>query len=250
MTVTQTTFHDALLDGARAVPAGLSDGRGRPAGNRFSVYRNNVALSLTEALEVGFPAVRALLGQDAFRDIAGIFLRRHPPRTPMLMFYGAEFADFLAGFVPLQHLEYLPDLARLEQALRAAYHAADADPIDPAELQALPPDTLAATRLRLAPSLCLLRSSWPVHGLWRQAVEGQPAPEMHPQDTLILRPGYDPEAMVLPAGAAAFIAALHAGQPLAEAAEAGQTEAAQFDLSGALGLLLSGHAITAIQVGD
>ncbi|MCR9114506.1 MAG: DNA-binding domain-containing protein, partial [Rhodobacteraceae bacterium] len=102
MIVDQTEFHDALLDAARTVPEGLQDGQGRPAGNRFSVYRNNVAVSLTEALEVSFPAIVKLIGEENFKKVAGLFLRRHPPTTPMIMYYGAEFPAFLEPFEPLQ----------------------------------------------------------------------------------------------------------------------------------------------------
>ena len=45
--------------------AGVSAGAGRPAGRRYAVYLNNVAVSLTEALATGFPAVAALLGEES-----------------------------------------------------------------------------------------------------------------------------------------------------------------------------------------
>ena len=44
---------------------------------------------------------------------AGIFLRQHPPSSPLMMFYGEAFPEFLAGMQQLSHLGYLPDVARL-----------------------------------------------------------------------------------------------------------------------------------------
>ena len=43
--VTQTQFVTALLDPEAATPEGLLGPNNAPAGKRFSVYRNNVAVS-------------------------------------------------------------------------------------------------------------------------------------------------------------------------------------------------------------
>ena len=244
MSVGQTDFRAALLDASVPTPAGLVDPEGRPAGKRFDVYRNNVAVSLTEALKTAFPVIHKLLGDENYNGIAGIFLRRHPPTSPMMMFYGAAFPDFLAGFEPLQHLGYLADVARVEQALRHSYHAGDAAAIDPARLQAMTPEALMAARLVFAPAMGLVRSTWPIHAIWQfNQPQGGPKPEMRPEDVLISRPDYDPTVSLLPPGGGAFVAALQSGETLAAAVEQATTDYDDFDLTTTLGLLLGGGCI-------
>ena len=247
MSVDQSGFHDALLDAATPAPEGLTDGHGRPAGKRFDIYRNNVAVSLTEALELSFPCVRRLIGEENFKRVAGVFLRRHPPRTPMLMQYGADFPAFLDGFAPLSHLGYLPDVARLEQALRLSYHAADATPADATQLARIPPEALADTRLVLTPAVRLVRSDWPVHAIWAFNMEDGPKPQPIAQDVLITRPALDPLMTVIDAGTAEFVAALINGETLGTAHQRATGAAADFDLAPALSLLLGGSAISKIQ---
>ncbi len=248
MTAGQSDFTRAVLDPDLAVPDGLTDPQGRPAGKRFAVYRNNVVVSLTEALEAAYPVVRKLVGEEFFRATAGVYLRQHPPGSALMMAYGAEFPEFLQTFPPAAGIAYLPDVARLERALRQSYHAADAAPVDPAMLQQMPSDRLMEARLRLAPALRLLRSDWPIHALWLANTRPDaPKPQMKPEDVLVVRPGYDPRPVLLGPGAAAFIAALHDGETLAAALEAAGEE---LDLAATLGQLLAGHAISRILEGD
>ena len=247
MIVDQTEFRTALLDPAHARPEGLTDGAGRAAGRRFDVYRNNVAVSLTEALETAFPVVRKLLGEQNFHTLAGVFLRQHPPSSPLMMFYGAAMPEFLASFEPTSKIGYLPGVARLELALREAYHAADANPIDPGGLQALAPDTLMARCIELAPSLRLVRSPWPVFAIWKFNTEaGAPKPKMEAQDVVILRQDLDPVPQLLPPGAGAFITSLLDGRPFGDANDAALSEHQDFDLAATLALLLGARAITSL----
>lgn len=252
MTLTrQTQFRRAILDPSQPAPPGLRDGHHAPAGRRFSVYRNNVAVSLTEALEQTFPVILTLIGEENFRAVAGVYLRAHPPASPILSRYGEGFPTFLERFEPLQHLGYLPDIARLERALVDSYHAADAAALDPAMFSATPAEALGNLTLTFAPAVRLLRSPWPIHGIWRfNAEDGAPQPPGEAQDVLVTRPGYDPMPRPLPGGGAALVAALAGGQTLGEALGAASREAPDFDLSPMLTLLLQDNALTGAQLKD
>ncbi|RKF16449.1 DUF2063 domain-containing protein [Roseovarius spongiae] len=244
MSAGQGIFRAAVLDPARPSPAGLSDGRGHAAGKRFDVYRNNVAVGLTEVLETGFPVIRKLIGEDRFSAVCGVFLRQSPPASPILSRYGDGFPAFLAGFEPLAHLRYLADVAALELAIRQSYHAADALPILPESLSAVPPERVDDLRLGLAPALRVVRSHWPIHDIWSyNTVENAPKPAPVAQDVLITRPEFDPAPQVLPPGGAGFIAALQQGATLGTAAEQAARDAPDFDLGEVLALLLAGNAI-------
>jgi hypothetical protein len=137
--MSQQEFRTALLDPEHPVPSGLTDPQGRPAGRRFNVYRNNVSVSLTEALRQAFPVVQKLVGEEFFTAMAQEHLRAHPPASPLMMFYGEAMPAFLSAFPPVAHLPYLADVARLELALRASYHAPDAVPSQPVVSHGLNP---------------------------------------------------------------------------------------------------------------
>ena len=246
MRVSQIDFRAALTDPGLPVPPGLTGPADAPAGRRFAVYRNNVAHSLAQALELAFPLVRRIVGEEFFRAMATEFARAHPPASPVLMFYGAAMPGFLGRFPPVAGLGYLPDAARLDLALRESYHAADCEPLGAGALQQ--GGDLMAARLTLAPALRMVRSRWPLHGIWRANFEpGAPQPRNAPEDILITRPGFDPVIAPLPPGGAYFIAALGRGEPLGAAILSPGTG---FDLGPTLGALLRGGAIAGINYGD
>lgn len=233
LNATQQAFADALLNPEAPVPDGVVDPEGRPAPKRFAVYRNNVTVSLMDALATAFPVVEKIVGNEFFAAMAAEFVRAHPPSSPLLMFYGEAFPGFLGEFEPVKHLAYLPDIASLEQLRRQAYHAMDAEPLGREFLAAVPPEALSTLRVTLHPAARILRSDHPVLSIWEWNRAGtQEQQHTLPEGgehILVTRPDLDVELRRLPVGGADFLEALQAGATLGDAAAAGASSPG-FDL--------------------
>jgi hypothetical protein len=230
----QSRFAAALIDWDRAVPVGVTSWtQDRPA-KRFSVYRNNVIGGLVEALAARFPAARRIVGEKFFAVMAREFVQRRPPTSPLLLTYGDGFADFVARFEPAGELAYLPDVIRLENALARAYHAADAAPLAPQDIAALPPDRLGDLVVEVHPSASVLRSAYPIVTIWAMNAgdaDVGPIEDRAGEDALVTRPDLKVLVHRLPAGGAIFLEHLCAGAPLRSAMEAAASQAPDFDLT-------------------
>ncbi|MDX8517452.1 HvfC/BufC N-terminal domain-containing protein [Mesorhizobium dulcispinae] len=244
----QHDFAKALLDAARATPPGLVGPDGLPSPRRFAVYRNNVVTGLIETLKENYPAVHRIVGDEFFRAMAGQFAITHPPRSPIMLDYGAGFPEFIDGFEPAATVPYLADVARIERAWIEAYHAADAEPLSAADLLAIDQDRLAQVRLALHPSLRVMQSRFPALTIWRMNIAGgEPAYvdlDAGGEDALIIRPGAEVRVHQIPMGAAALVRSLGAGGPVVAAAIAALEVTIHFDLSATLAGLIESGAFT------
>jgi hypothetical protein len=249
----QTDFASALLDPASPPPAGLTSWNGSDPAQRFGVYRNNVAVSLIDALAARFPVVQALVGEEFFRDMARVFVRSRPPRSRLLMDYGDDFPIFVEGFESAGSVPYLGDVARLESARTRAFHAADAPALGPDAFERVAATALHGLRVALHPSVRLLRSRFAIVSLWaahQGAFDIGAVDPFEPEDAIVLRPHLAVLTMRLPPGVACFLAVLQSGQPLAEVALAAAEETPAFDLSAALHLLMTSGAATSLSSPD
>ena len=218
---TLKNFVEALTDPARPAPAETLGRENRPDARRFAVYRNNVAVGLIGALEKRYPVTRRLVGDEFFRGLSRAFIAGNKPDSPVLILYGAGFADFLERFEPAREIPYLGDVARLENAWVEAYHAAEAKPLGLSDLAKIQPERLGELVFAFHSAARLLRLAHPAASIWAgHQSSGEPrAPERWaPEDALITRPDADVAVRILPDGGYAFAAALMAGVSLAEAA--------------------------------
>lgn len=163
--VMQGSFAHALLE--TELPAVDEHGR-------FNVYRNNLRITLRNALRTTFPAVEKLVGEDYFSALTLLYVERHPPRSPIMTEYGHDFAEFLSTFNPLSDYPYLADVARIEFARVQAYHAADTDSFRiESEASAIAALDISAM---LHPSVTVVVSENPALSIWRSQLEPDAAP--------------------------------------------------------------------------
>jgi hypothetical protein len=234
----QRAFAAAILTEEATPLAAIVKAGGIAAERRIQVYRNNSLITLGEALKATFPVVCRLVDERFFDYAARTFIQAHPPRQPRLAEYGDQFADFLAGFAPAQPLPYLADVARLEWAINAAYHAPDREPLQPAAIAALPADAYPGLIFTLDPASALLRSPYPVDELWRA---NRPDRDGSGVDLgagecrlLVHRIDDDVRLQRLSAGELAMSEALAAGRTLGDAFAAAVTEEPGFDATALL----------------
>lgn len=245
-------FAAALLARDSGCPAGLVAWNGSDPDRRFAIYRNNVIVSLIDALVDTFPVTQELVGEEFFRGMARLFVRDQPPDSPVLALYGGGFPDFIEQFPPAAGVPYLPDVARLEFLRVEACHAADAVPLTAADFSLLLADEagLPSTRFILHPSLNILRSRHAVVSLWAAHQGIMPLadvlPEV-PEAALVQRVALAVEVLKISVGAAEFISQLSQGACFGVAVEAARATDPALDLPEVLGMLIRSGAIVAAQ---
>jgi hypothetical protein len=246
-------FAPALLDPAREVPFVVTGPNGKAAAKRYNVYRNNVTISLIDALAAIYPAVQRITGPDLFRAMARFHICETPPTSPLLFEYGRDFPTFIERYGYAQSLPFLADVARIERAWLDAYHATDAAPLSPAELAAVAPDHLADLVFTAHPATRILRSSFAAVTILaanRSAAPVNTIDASMPEDALITRPEFDVTVRLLPSGGASFLSNLMLGRSLAEAAAAAFDCSPAFDLATNISGLIEAGAFTSVTSGD
>jgi hypothetical protein len=227
-------FAGPLLDPGCHPPAFVAGPNGKAANKRYAVYRNNVTVSLINALAATFPATMRITGVDFFRTMARFHVRATPPTSPLLFEYGYDFPNFIELYEYAGSMPWLADVARIERAWLDTYHAADAAPLPAQALASIPPAYLAETILTSHPATRIVRSRYPVVTIFAaNRISGPVAPieASEPEDALVTRPGMEVVVRRLPPGGAVFLTRLLAGEPLGAAAGAALTDDSEFDLS-------------------
>lgn len=226
---------------------------GKGVTSRYNVYRNNVTVSLMNALASVYPATQRITGTDFFRAMARLYVRSSPPTSRILSEYGFDFPDFIDRYEYAQDYPWLSGVARIERAWLDAWHAADLAVLHAEALAETDPDLLPSVRFSPHPATHILRSGWPVTSIFSLYRDREPDENFcsnEAEDTLVTRPETDVIVTRLPPGGAAFLEYLIQGRTLSEAVTGAMDKAPDFDLSANLAGMISAGAFTAILNGE
>lgn len=246
-------FAPPLLSPERPVPAFLSGRSEAVVAGRYDIHRNNVTVSLINALAGIYPAVERITGSDFFRAMARFHVREIPPVSPLLFDYGRDFPNFVARYEYARTMPWLADVARIERAWLDAYHGAEAAPLPADLLGAVPHGKLAGLVFVSHPTTLLIRSRYPavtIFSMNRSNGPVVPVDRIEPEDAMITRPDADVVVSHLPPGGYRFLSQLILGVPLGEAAAVTLEETPAFDLPEMIAGMIRVGAFTTIKHGD
>jgi hypothetical protein len=227
-----------IAEQAREIAAG--NDRLSPV-EQVEIYREQFWLRHTTSLLEDYPGLSGIIGQEDWERLAEEYLVAHPPTSFTLRDLGDRLAAFIEHLDWLPHRELCVDMARLEWAYVEVFDAADAAPLDPARLAAIPESAWEHARLVLSPALRRLRVRYPVPELRRRLrgdEERVPIPEPEAHNLVVYR-GADRNLyhQSLSDGAFALLGALAEGVALVPAFERAVSEvpSAESELQASVG---------------
>ena len=244
-------FSSALTRPDLETPSLVIGPKGKSGTKRYNVYRNNVTVSLIDALAAAFPAVQRITGVEFFRAMARFYVRETPPRSPLLFEYGRDFPQFVERYEYASQMPWLADVARIERAWLDAYHAADVDVLSAVDLADAPRERLADLRFQPHPATRIIRSRFAAVTIFAANRTGSAFGEINaaePEDALITRPKYDVVVRRLPPGGADFLSALLAGRPLGAAVASALEAAPSFVIAGSLARMIEAGAFVGVRI--
>ncbi len=241
----QDRFARALIDTAPPTHADIAALTAQPA---FAVYRNTVMKGCIDALQANYPAINRLVGEEWFRAAATIYARETLPEQPMLLRYGADFADFLKRFEPAAELPYLPGVARLDRFWTEAHIGRDEPTLDSTAIANLASGNFFHARLQ---PHATARWAWfgdaPIYTIWsRNRSDAPVATELDwkAEGALLTRPRDAVQWVALDQAGCTFLDTCAAGGTMAAAAQAALETNADANLEKLMSTLLDAGAFS------
>jgi hypothetical protein len=211
---------------------------------RLEIYNRQYWYRVLGALAEDFPALRSVIGSRAFDAMSVAYLEAHPNRSFTLRNLGSQLSDWLVANPHFagRRASLAVDVARIEWAFVEAFDSAEHEPLTLEQIATLE----GGSQLGLQPHLQLVELEYPVDDLVlnlhkqekRQTTEASlqhdgenhapaklPALRRKPTWLAAHRVDYSVFYLRLKRGEFHTLRAIRAGQPLAEAIEAGVTTA-------------------------
>jgi len=138
----------------------------------LEIYQRNLLASAERALQITFPTVLQLMGEELFKHATKNLLQKTPPSKGDWALWGDEFPALLRAMQQLEYYPYVADCAELDLVRHKLERAKDSE-MDMASLQLLAelePDDI---KIVLTENLKLFSSDFPIVDIYQGHVEPQ-----------------------------------------------------------------------------
>jgi len=217
----------------------------------LKIYRNGIFENLCKALQLTFPGVWALLGDECANSIAYAFNKEinNLPNTSVLDDWGGSFPDFLGTLQATSSLPYLEDYARFEWLSHLSNCAENMPSLSLDVLKKINEEEANNIRFSFHPSIFLFQSIFPID-LIKNVAENPNADSfdlsLKPTYVVIGRSNIRSLSYFISKSHWQFFTCLKNKYSLQEAFEEIESTEEEFDLVNALTFLLSNKFIYSI----
>lgn len=208
-------------DSGIAPLSGWIDAADEPAAiERLDVYADMYFFRLLDVLQQDYPKLVSLVGATNFHNLVTDYLLVHPSRYASVRHVGRHLPAFVREHALTKTWPGLPDLAQLEWARGEVFDAANATPLQAADLAPIQPESWAGLRFGLIPALRILDLQLPMDAVWLALDRGEALPtatsEAAPFSMVVFRNGLVAYHRRAVEGEAAALRAILAGSTFGE----------------------------------
>jgi hypothetical protein len=215
----QAAFRRHVMSNHPGIEHYIDVSRGPGRDQRLAIYAHAYRARLVEALGTDYAVLKAVLGEEPFRELCHSYLQASPSTHYSLRWFGRR----LPAFLRRNGRGHLAELAAFEWKLAAAFDARDAPVVAPQAAGAIPAPDWPAVRLRLHPSVRTQMLSWNTLNIWRSVKAAHPVPAhrtlARPGSCLIWRDGLVTRYRSLQADERAALGAVASGATFAALCE-------------------------------
>ncbi|MBO1254690.1 putative DNA-binding domain-containing protein [Alteromonas sp. 5E99-2] len=215
--------------------------------HKLAIFRNTFLSSCVDTLKRRFQSCVSALGEEYFHYVARQYVDHNTPSSKVLADYGNDMPTFLLNMLKEQNLDYVSDLAKLDNTWNQVYFAKSSTAPSESDL-ARWMENIDEVSLGLASSASLVVTEWSVSSVWSELKEGELTQQhaINPEKEFILM-WRDANGIILHrsllAGEYEFIYSIHSGKPLTEAAEAA-SQHEEIDISAIFSQLITNNLLT------
>lgn len=148
------------------------------ASQRLAIYQQAYRLRLLEVLELDYPGLRGLIGEQKFRAFAEGYIETHPSTNRSVRHYGAHLASYLRRSAIDQSCQEWGEMAEFEWLKGEAFDAANAPQASIADLAGIPASNWPRMRITFHPSFRSIDLGCNIPEIWRSITDAKTVPDL------------------------------------------------------------------------
>ncbi len=156
------------------------------AEERMNLYADAYVVRLVKALEVAFPGLWGLVGDEQFWGLCRDYIAAHPSTFRSIRWFGDKLAEFLFTTPPYDEYPFVGEMAAFEWAQGLVFDAADTKPLSETDLMQVPPEKWGLLTFSFTPAMRLLDLHWNVPAIWQALKRDEEPPEPERQEMAVV----------------------------------------------------------------